>query len=105
MSTEIASPQLHFAHGLWLGRLDSPFGVMELVLDGTPDAPHPAQEAALNAFLPTAADTIDRLRGKLSLAFLYQPIRVAINNKDRVDIQFRNRIPGSQARLMFADEA
>ncbi|WP_395737349.1 hypothetical protein [Prosthecobacter sp.] len=104
MNNETTTLQLQFVRGIWLGGFESPFGIIELVLEGTSDAPNPAQLAAIEAFLPTAAATIKRLRRKLLFGFLQCPIRFAVNNQNRVAVQFRNRINGSQGRLLFADE-
>jgi len=105
MDSEIPTLELQFVRDLWLGTLDTPFGIIELVVSGTPEAPNPAKLAALEAFLPTAVATIDRLRRKLSFRFLWHPIRLAVNNQNRVGVQFRNRLTGAQDQFLFADDA
>jgi hypothetical protein len=104
MKTDPAAFRLQFVQGLWLGRLETRFGPIELILEGTLEAPDPAQQAALEAFLPTAVATIERLRRKLACGFLYRPIRLAVNTQNRVGVQFRNRLTGNQSQLLFAEE-
>jgi hypothetical protein len=104
MNPETATLRLQFVEGIWLGGLDTPDGIIEVLLDGTPEAPDRSQAAALQAFLPTVGATIKRLRRKLPFAFLYHPIRFAVNDQNRVGVQFRNRFTGSQTEVLFADE-
>jgi hypothetical protein len=94
---------LRFVDGLWLGVIPSRYGAIELVLDGTPDAPNAHHVAAIQAFMPTAGEAIERLRRRLPLSFLWRPVRLAPNNQNRVGVQFQRRI-FSAREILFADE-
>ena len=93
---------LRFVNGVWLGEIPSRYGTVELVLDGTADAPSPQHVAAIQAFMPKAGETIEGLRRQLPLAFLWRPVRVAPNSQNRVGIQFQRRILGG-LEMLFAD--
>ena len=99
-----ASSNLQFHDGVWLGVIPSAHGPLELVLDGTDSAPDGQHVAAIQRFMPTAHDTIERLRRRLPLAFLWRPVRLAVNQQNRVGVQFQRRIVTAM-RLLFADEA
>jgi len=87
-------------HGIWIGRMASPIGLIEVIVDGTPEQPDVVQLQALQAFLPQAASRVVTLRRRLSLSFLYSPIRIAVNRENRVGVQYRNRLTGSRILLM-----
>src|SRR5262245_9764632 len=94
---------LQFVDGIWFGTIPSRYGEVEIILGGTPEAPDDKEVAALKAFLTSAGETVERLRGRLPLSFLWRPIRLAVNDQHRVGVQFQRRIiPGRV--LLFADE-
>jgi hypothetical protein len=97
-----ASVGLVFSNGVWRGTMPSVYGEIEFVLDGTPDVPKASHLDAIKAFMPTAGATIERLRRRLPLAFLWRPIRLAPNNQDRVGVQFQRRL-FSRREILFAD--
>lgn len=99
-----ASTHLVFEHGVWLGVIPTPYGPMELVIDGTADAPNAEQIAAIQTFLPQAHSIIPKLHRKFSLRFLWRLIRLAPNNQNRVGVQFQHRI-FNRREILFADEA
>jgi hypothetical protein len=96
------SARLVYAHGLWIGSVPSVYGDMELVLEGTPEAPKASHLEAIKAFMPTAGETIERLRRRLPLSFLWRPVRLAPNNQDRVGVQFQRSL-FSRREILFAD--
>lgn len=98
-----ASSGLIYSNGLWLGAVPSRYGAIELVLDGTPESPNEQQVAAIRAFMPHAGETIERLRRRLPLSFLWRPVRLAPNNENRVGVQFQHRI-FNRRELLFDDE-
>jgi hypothetical protein len=98
-----ASAGLTFVGGLWLGAVPSRYGMIELVLAGTPEAPDEQHLAAIQAFMPHASETIERLRRRFALPFLWHPVRLAPNNQNRVGVQFQRRI-FSRREILFADE-
>ena len=101
-----ATAQLaHVGNGLWVGTIPAPnrYGSMELVLDGTAEAPKAEHIAAIEAFKPNALETIGRLHGRLSFSFLWDPVRITVNNQNRVGVQFQRRL-FSRREILFADE-
>jgi len=69
-----------------VGRHDTgtePVRVEELVLSGTAEAPKAEHIAAIESFMPNALETIGRLRDRLSFSFLWDPMRIAVNNQNR----------------------
>jgi hypothetical protein len=95
-----ATAMLTFHRGVWHGEVPSRYGAIEVVLDGTPEAPKDGHVVAIQAFMPHAAETIERLRRRLPLAFLWRPIRVTANSENRVSVQFQRRIFERRALLM-----
>jgi len=53
--------------------------------------------------MPNALETIGRLRGRLSFSFLWDPVRITVNNQNRVGVQFQRRL-FSRREILFADE-
>ena len=96
---------VHAEDGLWVIRIPAPnrYGSMELVLDGTAEAPKAEHIAAIQAFMPNALETIGRLHGRLSFSFLWDPVRITVNNQNRVGVQFQRRL-FSRREILFADE-
>jgi hypothetical protein len=100
MSQVLPCLRFEFVQGVWVSHLDSPFGAIEVVVDGAPGEPDAAQMVALEAFLPYAASRVIEIRRQLRLAFLYSPIRIAVNQKNLVGVQYRNRLTGAHVMLM-----
>jgi len=98
-----ASSGLIYSHGLWLGAVPSRYGPIELILDGTLESPKEQHVAAIQAFMPHAGEVVERLRRRLPLSFLWRPVRFAVNNENRVGVQFQHRI-SKRKELFFADE-
>jgi hypothetical protein len=101
-----ATAQLaHVGNGLWVGTIPAPnrYGSMQLVLSGTAEAPKVEHIAAIQAFMPNALETIGRLHGRFLFSFLWDPVRVAVNNQNRVGVQFQRRLI-SRREILFADE-
>lgn len=90
---------------LWIGDLASDFGRLEVLLDGTPEAPSPAHVAAFKRFSANLMENLCQVRRYIKLPFLYKPFRIAPNIENRVGIQFRNRITGKQLKMLFWDDA
>src|SRR5262249_28609588 len=65
---------LRYMNGLWLGAIPSPYGMIEIVLDATPQAPKENMVAAIQEFMPMAGQIIEGLRHKLPIAFLWRPV-------------------------------
>src|SRR5215469_11934726 len=82
---EMTAQLAHIGNGLWVGTIPAPnrYGSMELVLGGTAEAPKAEHVAAIEAFMPNALETIRRLHGRLSFSFLWDPVRIAVNNQNR----------------------
>jgi hypothetical protein len=53
--------------------------------------------------MPNALETIGRLRDRLSFSFLWDPVRITVNNQNRVGVQFQRRL-FSWRELLFADD-
>jgi hypothetical protein len=98
-----AATGLRFVDGIWLGMIPSRYGAIELVLDGTPEAPNEHHLAAIQAFMPKAGEAIERLRRRLPLSFLWRPVRLAPNSQNRIGVQFQRRIFYGQ-EMLFADD-
>jgi hypothetical protein len=90
--------------GLWIARVPTVYGHMEL-LCGEGDRPDIRALMLVEHFLGDGVDHIAAVRGSaLSMAFLWRPIRFAINNEGRLGLQFKHRLTGGQAGMFFADE-
>jgi hypothetical protein len=94
---------LTYVNGLWLGAVPSPYGPIEIVLDGTPQAPDENMVAAIQTFMTHVGEIIERLRHRLPIAFLWKPVRLAVNNKNRVGVQFQHRIL-NRRKLLFVED-
>jgi hypothetical protein len=103
MSAKLAATGLTYSNGLWLGAIPSRYGMIELVLDGTPQAPNEQHVAAIEAFLAQAGEITKRLRAKLPFSLLWRPVRLAPNSQNRVGVQFQHRIL-NRREILFADD-
>ena len=74
---------------------------MEAVLDGDETAPKEGQVIALQRFLKDLDGSIGRMRSRITFGFLYRPIRVVPNVENRVGVQFRNGLTGSQNTVIM----
>ncbi len=92
---------LRFESGVWLGTVPTRFGVLEVVVGGSESAPDEGQLDALRRFQSALDDNIRQLWGEIHFGFLWRPIRLAVNNENRVGVQFRNRITGNQGKLIL----
>jgi len=89
---------------LWIARVPTAYGDMEL-LCGEGDRPDIRALMLVEHFIADAVDHIAAVRGSVfSMAFLWRPIRLAINNEGRLGLQFMHRLTGRQAGMFFADE-
>ncbi len=101
-----ATSQLAFiGDDLWVGTIPAAnrFGTMELVLGGTAEAPKAEHIAAIQTFMPHAHETIARLHRRLSFSFLWDPVRITVNDQNRVGVQFQRRL-FSRREILFADD-
>jgi hypothetical protein len=101
-----ATAQLaHVGNGLWVGTIPAPnrYGSMELVLGGTAEAPKAEHIAAIEAFMPNVLETIAQLHGRLFFSFLWDPVRLAVHNQNRVGVQFQRRLL-PRREILSADE-
>ena len=89
--------------GLWVARMPTRHGVVEVVLAGSDEKPDERQSAALAPFFARASEITASLRRRLRFAFLYRLIRIAVNDEGKVGLQFRNVLTGAQP-LLFADD-
>jgi hypothetical protein len=48
-------------------------------------------------------ETIGRLRGRLSFWFLWDPVRIPVNDQNRLGVQFQRRL-FSRREILFADD-
>jgi len=106
LGTIEATVQLaYIGNQMWVATIPAPnrYGSMELVLGGTAEAPKAEHIAAVEAFMPNAQETINRLLGRLFLSFLWDPVRIAVNTQNRVGVQFQRRL-FSRLEILFADE-
>ena len=92
---------LRFESGVWIGTLSTRFGVLEVVVGGSQSAPDQSQLDALRRFQSSLDDNIRQLWGEIRFSFLWRPIRLGVNNENRVGVQFRNRITGNQGKLIL----
>jgi hypothetical protein len=95
--------QFQWCNGVWLAPIETPYGLVEVMVGGTEDAPAQNQLAALEPFLANASEITERTRKRLRFSFLYRLIRIAVNEHGRVGLQFRHRITGAQP-LLFPHE-
>jgi len=95
--------QFEWRRGVWVAPVETSYGIVEVMVGGTEKAPSQLQLAALDPFFPRASEITERTRKKLRLAFLYRLIRVTVNDRGKVGLQFRNRITGAQP-LLFPHE-
>ena len=95
----------HVGNGVWVGTIPAPnrYGSMELVLTGTAQAPKAEHLAAFEAFMLNAPETIGRLHRRFFFPFLWDPVRIAVNNQNRVGVQFQRRY-FHRGEILFADE-
>lgn len=103
-SMEICGARFRREGVLWIGDLMSEFGLLEVLLDGTSEAPNPGHVAAFRRFSANLKDNLRQVRRHLKMAFLYEPFRIAPNMENQVGIQFRNRITGRQLNMLFWDD-
>ena len=98
---EINGIQLNNRKGLWFGEVPSKaYGTLDVVLDGSKDAPDPLQAEALRRFTKNIDENVKKLRSRLFLSFLFRPVRLAPNKKGKVGVQFRNVLTGDQNKLV-----
>jgi hypothetical protein len=99
-------PQIdyRFARGLWLARLKTRHGVVEVLVDGKADRPKESDVSAVNSFAVDLDQNLTCLKSRLRLSFLYHPIRIAVNRDGQVGVQFRNWLTGNQATVAFYNE-
>jgi hypothetical protein len=90
-------------HGLWIAAVLTCYGIVEVVLDGSAEAPDKKQLTALEPYFERASEITEATKKKLKFSFLYRLIRIAPNQDGRVGLQFRNRLTGAQS-LLFIDE-
>ena len=93
--------ELRFESGVWLGAVSTRFGVLEVVVGGSESTPAHGQLDALRRFESALDDNIRQLWGQIRFSFLWRPIRLAVNNENRVGVQFRNRFTGNQGKLIL----
>jgi len=95
----------HVGNGVWVGTIPAPnrYGSMELVVGGTAEAPKAEKIAAIQAFMPNARETISRLHRRFFFPFLWDPVRIAVNNENRVGVQFQRRF-FRRGEILFVDE-
>jgi hypothetical protein len=86
-----------------MGDLPTDFGHMEVLLDGTPDAPSQEQIAAFERFAANLTENLLAVRRQIPWSFLYRPIRIAPNRENRVGVQFRHKLTGKQIGMFFWD--
>ncbi len=90
--------------GLWLAFVPTRYGVMQL-LCGEGDAPECATLLLVERFLGDATDHIAAIRrSAFGLPVLWRPIRIAVNNRGQLGLQFKHRITGTQQGMFFADQ-
>ena len=104
MDTESDTPsRFERRAGLWIAAMPTRYGPVEVVCDGSAEAPDKKQLDALEPFFARAFQITEATKKKLGFSFLYRLIPIAPNQAGRVGLQFRNRLTGSQP-LLFVDE-
>ncbi len=88
---------------LWIALLPTRFGSVEF-LCGEGDEPDLQNLMLAERFLVNPEYLDEIRRNCLRPAFLWRPVRLAINNKGRLGVQFRNRLTGKQVGMFLADE-
>lgn len=101
-STELA---LKFENrgGFWIAAVSTRYGVVEVMVGGTGAEPDDRQLVVLKPFFARATEITESTKKKIPFSFLYRLIRVTVNPQDKVGLQFRNRLTGSQP-LIFLDD-
>jgi hypothetical protein len=95
--------QFQWCDGVWVAPIQTPYGVLEVMVGGTEEAPAESHLAAIAPFLSHASEITKSAKKRLRFSFLYRLIRIAVNEHGQVGLQFRNRITGAQP-LFFPDE-
>ena len=89
---------------LWIADLQTAYGHMELRC-GEGDEPDFRTLLLVERFLTGPTDHIAEVRrSALRLAWLWRPIRFAVNNQGRLGLQFKHRLSGRRAGMFFTDE-
>jgi hypothetical protein len=99
----VSGTEFRYQGGLWLGAVWTKVGWVEILLAGSPTEPESKHLQAYSRFAEDLDANITQLRRKISFGFLWRPIRIAINNENRVGVQFRNRLTGNQRKLILED--
>jgi len=100
---EICGARFRSENALWIGDLMSEFGHLEVLLDGTRDAPNQEHVAAFQRFAADLQENLLKVRKQILFPFLYRPFRIAPNLDNRVGIQFKNKLTGKQVGMFFWD--
>ena len=105
MATEINGIPLSNRKGLWFGQVPSKsYGTIEAVLDPSAEAPKespdPMQAEALRRFTKDIDSNVNKLRSRLSLAFLFRPVGLAPNKRGKVAVKFRNILTGDEKKTV-----
>src|SRR5262245_5496273 len=84
--------ELRWNGGLWVGAVSTKFGLVEVLFGGSEAGPDEEQVQAYRRFAEDLDGSIARLKMQICFGFLWHPIRIAINDENRVGVQFRNRL-------------
>lgn len=91
--------------GLWVGVVSTKFGVVDVLLDGSEAGPSEDHLQAYRRFAEDLDTNLVRLRTQIRFAFLWRPVRIAVNSENRVGVQFKNRVTGRQTTNLCFDNA
>src|SRR5262245_35701115 len=100
-AVNVGGVEFQFVRGLWLGAVSTRSGKVEVLFSGSESAPNEAQVDAYRRFAKDLDANTARLRKEISFGFLFRPIRIAVNQDNRVGVQFLNRLTGNQGQLIL----
>jgi hypothetical protein len=90
--------------GLWVAIVPTEYGYLELLI-GEGNEPDLRMFRLAEMFLEAPGDPLAQVRkSAFWLAWMWQPIRIAVNDRGRLGVQFKERFSGTQKGMYFADE-
>jgi hypothetical protein len=76
-------------------------GNVEVLIDGSPANPDRNQVALFRRFALGLEPNLSKMRRQIRWGFMYKPVRIAVNDRLQLGVQFRNRIVGTQQTIIY----
>jgi len=93
--------ELAYGGGVWQGTVASRMGKVAVLIDGTSSYPDYDQVAIFRRFVLGLDPNLSKMRQQIKWGFMYKPVRIAVNNRLQLGVQFRNRLVGTQQTILF----